>query len=130
MIKNENYENAKSFFEKGLYEFEKNNYIGSETYFKASLELINDRLSTITNLIAVLLKQDKYDEAQKYINIGLRIDDKDEVLLLNKGIYELKVNNLNSALSLFQIAVKINPQYYEAYSNIGSVYKLLKKRSI
>jgi len=125
MIKNENYEKAKSFFEKGLYEFEKNNYIGSETYFKASLELINDRLSTITNLIAVLLKQDKYDEAQKYINIGLRIDDKDEVLLLNKGIYELKVNNLNSALSLFQIAVKINPQYYEAYSNIGSVYKLL-----
>ena len=71
MIKNENYENAKSFFEKGLYEFEKNNYIGSETYFKASLELINDRLSTITNLIAVLIKQDKYDEAQKYINIGI-----------------------------------------------------------
>jgi signal peptidase I len=39
---------------------------------------------------------------KKFIDIGLEIDKNDAVLLLNKGIYNLRVNDLYSALSSFQ----------------------------
>jgi predicted O-linked N-acetylglucosamine transferase (SPINDLY family) len=124
-INNSNYETAKYFFEIGLYEFEQENYIQAEQNFKKSIEFVHDRLSTITNLIATLLKLGKNNEAKKFIDIGLEIDKNDAVLLLNKGIYNLRANDLYSALSSFQDALKINSNYYEAHLNIGSVFMLL-----
>jgi predicted O-linked N-acetylglucosamine transferase (SPINDLY family) len=124
-INNLNYENAKYFFEIGLDEYELGNYFKAEQNFRKSLEFVNDRLSTITNLIATLLKLGKNEEAKKFINIGLEIDINDSVLLLNKGIYNLKENNLHSALSSFQDALKNNPEYYEAHYNVGSIFMLL-----
>lgn len=124
-INNSNFASAKYYFEIGLYEYEKENYFQAEKNFKKSIEFVSDRLSTITNLTATLLKLGKNNEAKKFIDIGMEIDKNDAALLLNKGIYNLRVNDLNSALSSFENALKINTECYEAHSNIGSILMLL-----
>jgi len=122
---NPNYESAKYFFEIGLYEYENENYSKAENNFKKSIEFVHDRLSTLTNLIATLLKLGKNNEAKKFIDIGLKIYKNDAVLLLNKGIFNLRENDLYTALSSFEEALKNNPDCYEAHSNIGSILMLL-----
>ncbi len=126
---NSDYESAKYFFETGLYQFEIGNYLQAEQYFRKSLTFVDNRLSTITNLIATLLKLGKNKEAKKFIDIGIEINKNDEVLLLNQGIYNIKVNDLYSALSSFQDALKVNPEYYEAHLNIGSIYVMLNNQT-
>jgi predicted O-linked N-acetylglucosamine transferase (SPINDLY family) len=123
-INDKNFEYAKYFFEIGLYEYEQGNYNQAEHKFRKSIEFVHDRLSTITNLIATLLKLGKNNEAKKFIDIGLEINKNDAVLLLNQGIYYLTVNNLDSAILSFQDALKIDSNYFEAYLNIGSVFML------
>lgn len=122
---NNQIEAAKIYFEKGLQEYEKENYLFAIDNYKKSLEIVPDRLSTLNNLIASFLKIGQLKSANYYINIGLTIDKNDDVLLLNEGVYNLKVKNLDSALISFKKAIFVNPLYCEAYSNIGFVYELL-----
>jgi tetratricopeptide (TPR) repeat protein len=122
---NNQMEVAKIYFEKGLQEYEKENYLFAIENYKKSLEIVPDRLSTLNNLIASFLKIGQLKSAKYYINIGLAINKNDDVLLLNEGVYNLKVKNLESALISFNKAIFVNPLYCEAYSNIGFVYELL-----
>ena len=113
---------AKYYFEKGLHEYENENYIFAIENYKKSLEIVPSRLSTLNNLIASFFKIADLNNAKYYINLGLSINPKDDVLLLNDGVYNLKVKNLESALNSFNNAILVNPFYCEAYSNIGFVY--------
>jgi len=116
---------AKYYFEKGLHEYENENYIFAIENYKKSLETVPNRLSTLNNLIASYFKIGDLNNAEYYINLGLSINPKDDVLLLNNGVYNLRVKNLESALNSFNNAILVNPFYCEAYSNIGFVYEIL-----
>lgn len=122
---NYQFENAKQFFEIGLHEFENSNYLKASENFKKSLEFVPNRLSTINNLIASLLKISDFTNANYYIILGLNLNPNDDALLLNEGVYNLKVKNFELALKSFNKALLINPLYCEAHSNIGYVYELL-----
>ncbi len=124
---NNQMEVAKIYFLKGLQEYENGNYLFAIENYKKSLEIVPDRLSTLNNLIASFFKIGKLKSAKYYINIGLTINKNDDVLLLNEGVYNLKVKNLESALISFNKAIFVNPLYCEAYSNIGFVYELLNE---
>ena len=122
---NNKMEVAKYYFEKGLREYENENYIFAIENYKKSLEIVPNRLSTLNNLIASFFKIGDLNNAKYYINLGLSINAKDDVLLLNDGVYNLKVKNLESALNSFNNAILVNPLYCEAYSNLGFVYEIL-----
>jgi len=113
---------ARKHFEDGLIYFENKDFINAEINFSKSLEIIPDRLSTITNLIATLIKLNKLLDASKHLQIAMRKYEKDEILYLNQGILNLKLKNLTAALVSFDNSISINNNYSEAYNNLGFVY--------
>ena len=120
-------EDAKFFFEKGLNEYENENYMFAIDSFKKSLEIVPDRLNTLNNLISSFFKIGDLNNANYYIKLGLCINPKDDLLLVNEGVFNLKVKNLDLALRSFNNALIVNPLCCEAYSNIGLVYEILNE---
>jgi len=121
---------ARKHFEDGLIYFENKDFINAEINFSKSLEIIPDRLSTITNLIATLIKLNKLLDASKHLQIAMRKYEKDEILYLNQGILNLKLKNLTAALVSFDNSISINNNYSEAYNNLGFVYDKLNESNL
>jgi len=121
---------AKKHFEDGLIYFENKDFINAEINFCKSLEIIPDRLSTITNLIATLIKLNKLVDASKHLQNAMTKYEKDEILYLNQGILNLKLKNLTAALVSFDNSISINSNYSEAYNNLGFVYDKLNELNL
>lgn len=121
---------ARKYFEDGLIDFDNNNFINAEINFSKSLEIIPNRLSTITNLIATLIKLNNLVDADKHLQNAMRKYDKDEILYLNQGLLNLKLKNLTAALLSFNTSISINNNYSEAYNNLGFVYDKLSDSNL
>ena len=106
-------ERAKSFFITGLEKLNKNNFIGAEIDFESSLRFAPDRLSTHINLCIVLIKLNKFENAEKLIYQGLKYHPKNKDLLF-------------SLVKIYNLLIQNNPDYAEAYINLANVYKDLK----
>jgi tetratricopeptide (TPR) repeat protein len=105
-------ENAKSLFISGLRKLECNNFIDAEIDFEASLKLAPNRISTLINLSIVLIKLNKFEKAESLIKVGLLHHPHNKELLMNlKDIYS--------------ILIDYNPDYAEAYTNLGNILKEL-----
>lgn len=122
-------ENARKFFANGLDEFERVDYVAAEKSFIDALKLAPNRLSTLTNLIATLLKLNKFTEANYYLEHSLKLYPNDEVLHLNQGLFNLKQRKLNYAITSFDTAIRINPRYAEAFNNKGFICDRLNELS-
>ena len=106
-------ERAKSFFFTGLEKLNKNNFIGAEIDFESSLRFAPNRLSTLINLCIVLIKLNKFENAEKLIYQGLKYHPKNKDLLF-------------SLVKIYNLLIQNNPDYAEAYINLANVYKDLK----
>jgi len=80
---------ARNFFLLGLEHHKKDLYEDSEYFYRLSLNFLPDRLSTLTNLIAVLLKLGKLEEASLFLNRSLALFPNDEKLHLNQVLLQI-----------------------------------------
>jgi len=126
-ITSDNFEHSKKLFILGLESYQKELYEEAEHFFFLSLKLLPDRLSTLTNLSAVLIKLKKLEKANEVITKGINLYPTNEVFYLNQGLlFELNQEWQNSLVS-FNQAIKIKPDYAEAYYNRGNALQELKR---
>jgi tetratricopeptide (TPR) repeat protein len=105
-------EKAKFYFLSGLEKLNRNNLLGAEFDFQTSLQFAPNRLSTFINLSIVLIKLNKFENAEKIINEGLLHHPKNKELLMGLvEIYEKLINH--------------KPDYAEAHANLGNTFKEL-----
>ena len=102
-------EKAKTLFLKGMQDLEDALYSAAEQKFRQSLELIPNRLSTMTNLVVALLKQGELDRAQNLINEILIIYPHDDVVNFYQGTVLRQRGDLEGALKYLDLAIGINP---------------------
>ena len=142
MVDSEALKKAKSFFINGLEKLNKNDLTGAEIDFETSLQFAPNRLSSLINLSIVLIKLNKYQDAERIIQMGLLHHPKNKELLMslveiytllikhkpeyaeahnNLGSSYKELNMLDEASTSFNFAIKLNPNLAEAYSNKGSV---------
>ncbi len=121
------FEKAKAHFLAGLEQLELGHYAESEVEFKRSLQILPDRESTLTNLCAVLIKLEKFDEAERLIAYSLQRFEDNSELVLNKGLLAYQKNLFDQALSLYERAIELNADYSEAYNNRGLALQELKR---
>ena len=79
-MKDQNLENAKIFFEKGLKFFQQENYKQAEHFFLESLKLAPGRLSVIRNLIAIYVKNNQKKKLDQFLESNKRLYNEKEVL--------------------------------------------------
>jgi len=123
----ENFELAKNLFIDGLSCLENDNLEEAEIKFRQSLELVPDRLSTLINLSATLIKLRKYDIAKEVCLKAVDLDNTSSESWLNLGLIELEVLNYPEAISLFDKAIQLNNNFAEAWLNKGVSLNYLNK---
>ena len=122
-----NFELAKEYFLDGCGFLEAEDFSQAEHKFIKSLELIPDRVSTLTNLSAAQLKLKKYSEARSAAQKAISVESDNSEAYLNLGLIELDLRNFESAIKFFDKALSLKPDYVEAYSNKGATLNELKR---
>jgi tetratricopeptide (TPR) repeat protein len=77
---------AKEHFLSGLSYLQGERWIEAESEFRASLNCVPDRISTLTNLSAALIKQRKYEDALTIVNRAHSIEPNSAELVFNLGV--------------------------------------------
>ena len=84
-----------------------------------------DRVSLekeVTKIIE-LIKNKSYKEALEHLNnILLEKNIKNPKILNLYGIVQLHLNQLNEAANSFENAIKLDPNFIQAYNNLGNLY--------
>ena len=115
------FEQAKSFFLLGMENYQKELYEEAERFLYKSLQILPNRLSTLTNLFAVLMKLEKLELADEIISKAIASHPENEGLYFNRGLLLVKNKNWQMALASYDIAIEIKRDFAEAYSNRGNV---------
>ncbi|WP_440680024.1 O-linked N-acetylglucosamine transferase family protein [Candidatus Pelagibacter sp. HIMB1517] len=138
-------EKSKKHFLESLTFIENKNYQKAEALLLKSYNLVDDRISIITNLILINVLQKKYKEAIKYINIAykkfgknidiinrhahLRFQQKKFYKSLLIGLYGLKIDKNNDELNFnLSVLYKNFGNYEKSIFYLKSCKKLNKKK--
>jgi protein O-GlcNAc transferase len=120
------FEKAKYFFVLGLEKLEQDSNEEAVHFLNLSLQLLPERISTLTNLSVALIKLEKLEEAEKIINKAISLCPIDSNLYLNQGQIFEKKNNLELALESYSKAAEINPKSSESQYNRAVTLQNLK----
>lgn len=121
----ENLKLAKHHFELALAALGKNDTLQAEIELRNALKFSPSRPSILVNLSAVLIRQQKWVEAKKFCADLLEIQSNSIEGIINLGICEQHIDNLDGALCRFNEALAINPSFVSAWVNKGNI--LLEK---
>jgi tetratricopeptide (TPR) repeat protein len=110
-----NFESAKKYFLEGLLSVENGDFSEAETLFIKALKIIPERVSILTNLSAVQIKLSKFDEAYKVALRSTEIEDYNAAAWLNVGLALFNLNETEGAMQAYSKALRLNPQYLEAF---------------
>ncbi len=124
------FELAKNLFIEGLRNIQDEDYANAEHKLRSSLALMPDRVSTLTNLSAVLIKLKKFQDAAQVLKKILAIDDSIAEAWLNLGLVESEnLQESPKAIEYFDKALAIDPDYPEAWLNRGMALAGIKHYS-
>jgi len=126
-ITSDNFEQSKVFFLRGLENYQKELYEEAEHYFFLSLNLMPDRLSTLTNLSTVLIKLKKVEKANEIIAKGINLYPTNEIFYLNQGLLFNLNKEWQKSLVSFNKAFELKSDYVDAYYNHGIALQELKR---
>jgi len=119
---------AIEFYDLGLEYFKDGDYEISMIYFTDALLLNPNYVNAYTNLGNVCSKMGffYYDDAVFAFNSALLLDPKNEKTLFQKGIFNLKKDNLDEAINDFSLIINNNSEYSITYLKRGICYMLKK----
>lgn len=116
------FELAKHHFFQGLHALQSADYKLAEHEFERSLVHLPNRISTMVNLQAVLVKLGKWHEA---ISLGQKICAMDPMsyeAYLNTGNAYKELGMCETALDCYGDAIRINPNSVEIFNSRGALY--------
>jgi len=119
----------KKTFDEGLTLFKNNNFVSAEEKFEEVLKQFPERVSVLTNLLAVKMKLKKFHDSERLISQLIQIDSSNKeaifnnaILLAEKGFFDQSLNQINNFISLKNLS---NYDLSEAYSFKGVLYSKL-----
>ncbi len=113
------FERARQFFLSGLEAQTKGRFEVAEQQYRASLALLPDRPSTLTNLSFVLLRLRQHEEAQACASRALALEPGNAEAMLNLGLIEKDLGRPQAAIGYFERALAYQPDYPEARWNLS-----------
>ena len=126
-IDQEKLNQAKNFFENGLENLLKSNYLEAEKHFLESLKIIPNRISTISNLIQIYFLKKEIGKLNDFLNSFLHLQNDQEIQFGNACLNHLKGDyNLSIILCEKIIQEKINIDENKILNLLAINYRKIK----
>lgn len=127
--------NSKNFIEKdfhcfyilGMNYLNINNLDKSLFYLKKSISINNNFVPSLINIANIYAHQEKYNEAIKLLNDAKSIDKNNSLIFYNLGNNFEKSKQYDKAIEAFEKAIAIKKDFYQAHSNVATIYKNKKQ---
>ena len=141
-IEQEKLNQAKIFFENGLENLIKSNYLEAEKYFLKSLKIIPNRISTISNLIQIYFLKKEINKLNEFLNRLSYLQNDQEIkfgyaclnhlkgdynlsIILCKKIIQKKINiDENKVINLLAVNYRKTKNFLESIK----YYKIILKK--
>jgi predicted TPR repeat methyltransferase len=120
-----NFEQAKAFFLQGLDHYQAGRYERAEAHFAASLALVPDRASTLTNLGAARLKLGRFEEALAVLEEALAQDPDNVEALGHRAAALAELGRPAQALACADRALALNQGLGPLWTLRGTLLKEL-----
>ncbi len=121
------FESAKVLFYEGLACFEREDYALAEAKLQECLNLVPDRVSTLVNLSATLIKLKKMEAARTHSRKALALEENSPECWLNLGLIAQEEHDPPEAIRCFDKAIQFEPGLAAAWSNKGVALGGLKR---
>ena len=122
-------EKARQLFFAGLASMEKGDDAEAERELRAALTLMPGRVSILTNMSAVLMKQRRIEEAAEYARQAVAADAKNMQAHLNLGLCLAWRHQYQEALACYERALAVQPDAAEVWLNKGVALNELKRNA-
>ncbi len=76
----------------------------------------------LVEMINIYLTAQKTDEAMKYLNLAIEQDPKNATYHFAQGTLFDQIGNQEGAIKSYEKAIEVNPEYFDAYYNLGALY--------
>ncbi|EFP09230.1 CRE-OGT-1 protein [Caenorhabditis remanei] len=84
---------------------------------------VSETLKKVTELAHRQFQSGNYSDAEKYCNLVFQSDQQNLPILLLLSAINFQTKNLEKSMQYSMLAIKVNNQCAEAYSNLGNYYK-------
>jgi predicted O-linked N-acetylglucosamine transferase (SPINDLY family) len=118
-IPDDTFERAKKHFLSGLQHVLHENWSDAEREFRISLTHHPNRISTLVNLSAVLIRLGRLGEAHALLERGYLVDPLNRELLLNHGLLLFEERQYERAIAFYDRLLEREPSCAEAWLNRG-----------
>lgn len=122
-----NFDRAKALFYEGVTCLEREEYAQAEAKLRSALELVPDRVSTMTNLSSALLKLQQPQAAKALLLKAIDLDAASAESWVNLGLLELEGANAIEAINCFDHAIRLDAACAEAWMGKGVACNKLKR---
>ena len=117
-------ERAKSAFIEGVEKVEAGRYVEAELCFRRSLEFLPERISTLGNLCAVLIRLGRWEEAQSLNAKILQLDPENEQARIRKAaILRDSSGEFESAIALLKDLLHTSHDKASVHFQLGLSYR-------
>jgi tetratricopeptide (TPR) repeat protein len=76
----------------------------------------------LVEMINIYLGAQKTDEAMKYLNLAIEQDPENATYYFAQGTLHDMIGQPENAIISYENAIKVNPEYFDAYYNLGALY--------
>ncbi len=97
--------------------------LSAQRHFTFIIKKEPKNVKAIVSLAATYSQQLDFETSFKYLNLALKIDKKYRDAYVLKGTNYRFLNKIDLAKSSYQTAVEQDPQFFEAYLMLGSLYE-------
>jgi tetratricopeptide (TPR) repeat protein len=96
--------------------------------FEKTIELDETHTDAMLKLAEIYFLLRNHEEAMNLVNEVIAMDAYKPNAYFMKGYIFEEIGDTNKALSSYQTAVEVNPDYYEAYMSIANIYSVLNHK--
>ncbi len=100
-----------------------NDIASAQKHFEWIITKDKKNIHALVSLASTYAQQMDFDNSFTYINKALKIDQKYRDAYTLKGSNYLKLGNMKLAKSSYETAIQQDPDFYEAYLMLGSLYQ-------